>query len=83
MELFSSKSEVCDMTLMSRAFDESVIDGNTSLLEIIEEYGKHRYVYIGGDMICSNLTNDIIYKYISNMGNNLTPYSFAIGDENI
>ena len=34
-------------------------------------------------MVCSFLTNDKIYKYISNMGNNLTPYSIAIGWENI
>ena len=31
----------------------------------------------------SILTNDKIYEYISNMGNNLTPYSIAVGDENI
>ena len=57
---------------MSGAFDKSVFDGNTILLKISEENGKHRYVYIGGDMICSFLTSDNIYKYISNMGNNLT-----------
>ena len=34
-------------------------------------------------MICSFLTNDVIYKYISNTGNNLTPYSIAIGEANI
>ena len=34
-------------------------------------------------MVCSFLTNDKIYKYISNMGNNLTPYSVAIGEEKI
>ena len=33
-------------------------------------------------MVCSFLTNDKKYKYISNMGNNLTPYSIAIGWEN-
>ena len=32
-------------------------------------------------MVCSFLTNDRTYKYISNMGNNLTPYSIAIGWE--
>ena len=77
------KREVCDMTLMSGAFDKSVFDGNTVLLKISEEYGKHSYVYIGGDMICSFLTNDKIYKNISNMGSNLTPYSIAKGEENI
>ena len=34
-------------------------------------------------MVCSFLTNDKIYKYISNMGNNLVPYSIAVGEENI
>ena len=41
------------------------------------------YVYIGGDMICSFLTNDIIYGDISTMGNNLTPNFIAIDGENI
>ena len=43
---------------------------------------KNKYVYIGGDMVCSFLTSDNIYEYISNMGRNLSPYSFAIGKEN-
>ena len=34
-------------------------------------------------MLCSFLTNDIICKYISNMWNNLTPYSIAISEQNI
>ena len=33
-------------------------------------------------MVCSFMTNDNIYEYISNMNDNLTPYSFAIRDEN-
>ena len=40
-------------------------------------------IYIGGNMVCQFLTNDRIYKYISNMGKNLTPCSIAIGWENI
>ena len=48
-----------------------------------QENDKHRYVYIGRGTICSFLTNVSIYKYISNLGNNLTPYSIAIGEENI
>ena len=63
---------------MSGAFDRSVFDGKTILLKISEENEKHRYLFIGGDMICSFLTNDNIYKYISNMGNNLTAYSIAV-----
>ena len=40
-------------------------------------------MYDGGDMICSFLTIDKIYKYISNVGNKLTPYSISICRENI
>ena len=83
METFIGKSEDCNMTEFSGARDKEVFNGNTILLKISEENNKHRYLYIGGDKICSFLTNDKIYKYISNMGNNLTPYSIAIGSENI
>ena len=71
------------ITARSRAFDKSVFDGNTNLLKISEEYGRHRYLYIGGNMICSFVTNDNSYKYISNIEINLTPYSIAISEENI
>ena len=73
METFLGKSQLCD---------QKVFDGNTILLKIGEENNKHKYVYIGGDMICTFLTNDRFYKYISNMGNNLCPYSVATGEEN-
>ena len=33
-------------------------------------------------MVCSFMTSDNIHEYISNMGNNLTPHSIAIGEEN-
>ena len=33
-------------------------------------------------MVCSFMTSDNIYEYISNMENNLTPYSVATGKEN-
>ena len=71
------------MTEFSGAEDKEVFNGNTILLEVGKENKKHRYVYIGGYMVCSFVTNDRIYKCISNMGNNLTPYSIAIGWENI
>ena len=83
LEIFQAKSESCEVTAFSGAFDKSVSDGNTILLEISEENDKHSYVYIGGDKICSFLTNDKIYKYISNMVNNLTPCSIALGWKNI
>ena len=82
METFLGKSQLCDMTELSGAEDTEVFDGNTILLKIGEENIKHRYVYIGGDMVCSFLTNDRIYKHISNIGNNLNPYSIATGEEN-
>ena len=83
LETFLGKSESCEMTAISGAFDKSVFDGNTTLLKISEEFDKHRYFYIGGDMICTFLTNDKIYKYASNMGNNLTLYSIAVGYKNV
>ena len=83
METFIGKSLLCNMTKFSRAEDKEVFNGNTILLKVGEENNRHRYVYIGGDQVCSFLTNDKIYKYISNIGNNLSPYSIAIGWENI
>ena len=68
LEIFLSKSESCV---------------NTILLRVGEEYHKHRYVDIGGDKICTFLTDDEIYKNFSKMGNNLTPYSVAIGKNKI
>ena len=82
-ETLLGKSQLCDITEFSGAKDKKVFHGNTILLKVSEENNKHRYVCIGGDMVCSFVTNDRIYKYISNMGNNLTPYSIAIGWENI
>ena len=82
METFLGKSQRCTMTALSGVFDKVCFDGNTTLLEVGIENGRNKYIYIGGDMVCSFLTSDNIYKYISNMGNNLTPYSVATGEEN-
>ena len=73
METFLGKSQLCN---------QEVFDGKTILSKIGEENNKHSYVYIGGDMICTFLTNDRIYKYISYMGNHLCPYSVATVEEN-
>ena len=81
-KLFLGKSQSCSMTALSGAFDKGCIDGNTILLKVGIENGKYKYVYIGGDMVCSFMTSDNIYEYISNMGNNLCPYSVATGEEN-
>ena len=81
MQTFIGKSQLCNMTEFSGAEDKEVFNGKTILLEIGKENNKHIYVYIGGDMVCSFLTCDRIYEYISNMGNKLSPYSFATGEE--
>ena len=82
MSTFLGKSQVCNMTMFSGALNKSVFDGNTILPKISEENGRHKHVYIGGDKICSFMTSDIVYDYISNMGNYLCPYSVAMGEEN-
>ena len=82
MTTFLGKSQRCSMTALSGAFDKGCFDGNAILLKIAIENGKNKYVYIGGDMVCSFMTSDNIYEYISNMGNNLSPYSIATGEEN-
>ena len=82
MKTFLGKSQRCSMTALSGAFDKGCFDGNTILLKVGVENGKNKYVYIGGDMVCSFMTSDNIYEYISNMGNNLSPYSIATGEEN-
>ena len=80
---FIGKSKNCTMTQFSGAAYNKAFDGNTILLKVGEENNKHRYVYIGGDQVCSFVTDDEIYEYISNMGNNLSPYSVGIGFKNI
>ena len=73
MRIFLGKSHVCIVTMFSGAFHKNVLDGNTILLKISEENGKQNFLYIGGDMVCSLMTSDNIYEYISNMGINLCP----------
>ena len=82
METFLGKSQRCTMTAFSGAFNKSRFVGNTILLKVCIENGKNKYLYIGGDMVCSFLTSDNIHEYISNMGDNLSPYSFASGAKN-
>ena len=82
METFLGKSQSCSMTGSSGAFDKVCFDGNTILLKVGIENGKNKYVYICGDMVCSFMSSDNIYEYVSNMGKNLSPYSFATVEEN-
>ena len=82
METFLGKNQSCTMTALSGAFNKECFDGNTIVLKVGIENGKNKYVYIGGDIVCSFMTSDNIYKYVSNMGINLSPYSVATGEEN-
>ena len=82
METFLGKSQSCTMTAVSGAFDKACFDGKKILLKVGIENGRNKYVYIGDDMVCSFMTSDNIYEYVSNMGNNLSPYSVATGEEN-
>ena len=82
METFLGKNQSCTMTAISGAFDKACFGGNTILLKVSIENGKNKYVHIGGDMVCSFLTSDNIYEYISNMGNNLSSFSVATGEQN-
>ena len=82
METFLGTSQSCNMTALSGAFSKGCFDGNTILFKVGIENGKHNYVYFGGDMVCSFMTSDNIYEYISNIENNLCPYSVATGEEN-
>ena len=81
MEIFLGKSQVCNMTTFSGAFDRDVFDGNTILFKTSEEIGKRKNVNFGGDMVCSFITSMNIFEYVSIMGNNLTPYSVDTGGE--
>ena len=73
LEIFLGKSESCLLTAIWGSFNKKVFDGNTSLLRKSEENDKHNYLYIGGDMVCSFLTNDKVNEYVSNMVNKLIP----------
>ena len=82
MNTFLGKSKRCSMAALSGAFDKACFDGITILLKVNIEDGKNKYVYIGGDMVCSFMTSDNIYEYISKKGRSLSPYSIATGEKN-
>ena len=63
------------MTEFSGALNNPNFDGNTTLLEC--ENSKH--FYISGHENFEFRTSDNFIDYISLMGNNMTPYVFAVG----
>ena len=73
--IFIGKSKVCELTDFSWADDSSDFDGNTILLKCED----NENVYISGFEIFKIKTVDKITDYISFMGNNMCPYTIAIG----
>ena len=65
------------MTEFSGAGDKIDFDGNTLLLECED----NEYVYFSGLEIFNFKTDDKIIDYISLMGNNMIPYTFAVGEK--
>ena len=82
-ELFYGKSDLTNMLIKLGSLDYSVFNGKTILLKISEENNKNRYLYIDGDKIYSFINNDLILTKVANMGNNMIPYSTAVGEENV
>ena len=66
------------MTEFSGAGDKAEFDGNTLLLECED----NEFVYTSGIEISKFKTDDKTIDYISFMGNNMIPYTFAIGEKN-
>ena len=74
---FIGKSKLCSMTEVSGALNISNFDGNTFLLECEDS----KYFYFSGLEIFESGTDDKILDYISLMGNNMIPYTFAVGEK--
>ena len=75
--IFIGKSKVCQMTEFSGAGDKIDFDGKTLLLEC----ESNEYVYTSGLETFQFKTDDRSIDYISLMGNNMVPYTFAIGEK--
>ena len=75
--IFIGKSKVCELTQFFEAKDSFDFDGNTLLIEVED----NEYVYISGLEIFKFKTDDRIIEYTSLMGNNMLPYTFAIGEK--
>ena len=74
---FTGKSKVGEMTEFSGVVHKDGFDGNTLLLESRD----NEYLYISGLEFIEFKTDDKFIDDISLMGNNMTPYTFAIGEK--
>ena len=73
--IFIGKSKVCPMTQFSGAIDSSGFDGNTLLL-VCE---NNEFVYFSELEIFKFKKDGKIIDYLSLIGNNMIPYTFAVG----
>ena len=73
---FIGKSKICPMTDFFQAEYKEEFDGNTFLLEC----ENNEYVYISGLEIFNFKTGDKFIDYIFLIGNNMIPYTFAVGE---
>ena len=73
--IFFGRSKACEMTEISEATDRSDFNGST----VLPEGADYEYVYISGRENIKFKTDSKIRDYKSFMGNNKTPYTFAIG----
>ena len=76
-KIFIGKSEICEKTEFSVALNNPNFDGSTIILECEDS----KYVYISGIEIFEIRTDDKFLNYVSLMGNNMIPYTFAIGEK--
>ena len=75
--IFIGKSKVFPMTEFSEAEDKEEYNYNTLLLEC----EHNEYVNISGLEVLKFKTGDKIIDYISLIGNNMIPYTFAVGEK--
>ena len=74
--IFIGKSKVCPMTEFSGAGVKIDFDGITFLLEC----ENNDYVFISQLEIFNFKTDDKIIENLSHMGNNMIPWTFAVGE---
>ena len=75
--IFTGISKVCPMTEFSGAGEKIDFDGDTIFLEC----QNNEYAYTSGLEIFEFKTSDKNQDFISLMGNNMIPYTFAIGEK--
>ena len=75
--IFIGTSKLCCMTEFLGANNSHDFDGNSLLLE----FEDNEYVYISELEIFKFKTGDKIIDYISLIGDNMIPYTFAVGEK--